>query len=192
MEMKLILETSLIDTLTYEDKSMISYKSCSKRMIENVRNLLGHLIINPQKLYGLDGDLGLWFTFNDLSVCKEGDYMLRFRLFYNGRLPSIVNDIECEYISEITFIESRPFVVYKKSQYPGDIAPTLLSINFYEQGVNIPLGSSVLSNRNNKFVEVIFDINENDYFENLYEDDEFYSDYYEEFSDDDKMNVDES
>ncbi|CAI2185721.1 14855_t:CDS:2 [Funneliformis geosporum] len=156
------------------------------------RNLLGNSVINPQKLYGLDDDLGLWFTFNDLSVRKEGDYMLRFRLFYNGRLPNIVNDIGYEYISEITFTESRPFVVYKKTQFPGDIEPTSLSINFYEQGVNIPLGSSVRRNSSSKYVEVISVINENDYFENFYDDDEFHSDFYEELSDDDKMNVDES
>ncbi|KAJ2724549.1 hypothetical protein GGI07_001896 [Coemansia sp. Benny D115] len=46
-----------------------------------VRNLIGASVTTGAKLNNVDGSLGIFFVFPDLSVRKDGDYRFRFSFF---------------------------------------------------------------------------------------------------------------
>lgn len=63
------------------------FKKESKKILLNdselhiTNNIVGGTIAQKQLLYGLDGKLGIYFIFNDISVRKEGDFHLEFILY---------------------------------------------------------------------------------------------------------------
>ncbi|KAJ1779628.1 putative glycosidase CRH2 [Coemansia sp. RSA 1824] len=101
-----------------------------------VRNLIGSSVTAGSKLVSMDGSLGIFFVFPDLSIRKDGDYRLRFSFFNlqsdNGELMSTVTQIKAHTFSE-------PFRVYSAKQFPGMIESTMMSKHFAKQGVKIPV-----------------------------------------------------
>lgn len=49
-----------------------------------MRNLVGSLVSSASKLYDLDGNLGIFFVFPDISIRSEGTYKLKFSLIDIG------------------------------------------------------------------------------------------------------------
>ncbi|KAJ1887814.1 hypothetical protein LPJ81_006452 [Coemansia sp. IMI 209127] len=93
-----------------------------------VRNLIGSSVATGAKLLGMDGSLGIFFVFPDLSIRKDGEY--RFREM--GELMRTSAPIKARAFSE-------PFKVYSAKQFPGMIESTQLSKHFAKQGVKIPV-----------------------------------------------------
>ncbi|KAJ1783729.1 hypothetical protein LPJ59_006512, partial [Coemansia sp. RSA 2399] len=94
-----------------------------------VRNLIGSSVATGAKLLGMDGSLGIFFVFPDLSIRKDGEY--RFRFSEMGELMRTSAPIKARAFSE-------PFKVYSAKQFPGMIESTQLSKHFAKQGVKIP------------------------------------------------------
>lgn len=44
------------------------------------KNLIGTTVASANKLYNLDGKLGIFFVFHDLSLRTEGNFRLKFSL----------------------------------------------------------------------------------------------------------------
>ncbi|KAJ1865093.1 hypothetical protein LPJ73_000117 [Coemansia sp. RSA 2703] len=110
--------------------------SSSDSPVCTVRNLIGASVTTGAKLNNVDGSLGIFFVFPDLSIRKDGEYRLRFSFF---DLKSSVGDLlrTSAYIKARTF--SDPFKVYSAKQFPGMIESTELSKHFAKQGVKIPV-----------------------------------------------------
>lgn len=84
-------EEPLTTTTTFSANQIINFstkemdkegqeKSTSLRM----RNLVGSLVSSASKLYDLDGNLGIFFVFPDVSIRSEGTYKLKFSLIDIG------------------------------------------------------------------------------------------------------------
>ncbi|KAJ2598232.1 hypothetical protein GGF39_002736, partial [Coemansia sp. RSA 1721] len=101
-----------------------------------VRNLIGASVTTGAKLQNIDGSLGIFFVFPDLSIRKDGEYRFRFSFF---DLKSSTGDLlrTSASINARTF--SDPFRVYSAKQFPGMIESTALSKHFAKQGVKIPV-----------------------------------------------------
>ncbi|KAJ1899344.1 hypothetical protein LPJ66_002168 [Kickxella alabastrina] len=110
--------------------------STSDSSMCTVRNLIGASVTTGAKLNNVDGSLGVFFVFPDLSIRKDGDYRFRFSFFDlqsdNGDLLKTSADIKARAFSE-------PFRVYSAKQFPGMIESTPLSKHFAKQGVKIPV-----------------------------------------------------
>ncbi|KAJ1958941.1 hypothetical protein GGI12_004603 [Dipsacomyces acuminosporus] len=104
--------------------------------IDTVRNLIGSSISTGAKLNNLDGTLGIFFVFPDLSIRKDGEYRLRFSFF---DLKSETGDLITTSSPIRARIFSDPFKVYSAKQFPGMIESTTLSKHFAKQGVKIPV-----------------------------------------------------
>ncbi|RKP09082.1 velvet factor [Thamnocephalis sphaerospora] len=94
------------------------------------RNLVGSLVASASKLYDIDGKLGVFFVFQDLSVRTEGQFRLKFS--FANLACSPVSQVESEVFSE-------PFTVFSAKRFPGMIESTPLSRCFAKQGVKIPV-----------------------------------------------------
>ncbi|KAJ2860943.1 hypothetical protein GGI22_002579 [Coemansia erecta] len=101
-----------------------------------VRNLIGSSVATGAKLLNMDGSLGIFFVFPDLSIRKDGEYRFRFSFFdlqsETGELMRTSAPIKARTFSE-------PFRVYSAKQFPGMIESTQLSKHFAKQGVKIPV-----------------------------------------------------
>ncbi|RKP22870.1 velvet factor, partial [Syncephalis pseudoplumigaleata] len=98
------------------------------------RNLVGSLVASASKLYDLNGELGIFFVFQDLSIRTEGQFRLKFSFanLANNEASSPVSNVECEVFSDA-------FFVYSAKRFPGMIESTPLSRCFAKQGVKIPV-----------------------------------------------------
>ncbi|KAJ2616617.1 hypothetical protein H4S08_000699 [Coemansia sp. RSA 1365] len=101
-----------------------------------VRNLIGSGVAAGAKLNDLDGSLGIFFVFPDLSIRKDGEYRLRFS-YFNLQAETGELITTSTHIQAYTF--SEPFRVYSAKQFPGMIESTALSKHFAKQGVKIPV-----------------------------------------------------
>ncbi|KAJ1664918.1 hypothetical protein IW140_003737 [Coemansia sp. RSA 1813] len=101
-----------------------------------VRNLIGSSVATGAKLHGMDGSLGIFFVFPDLSIRKDGDYRFRFSFF---DLQSETGDLMRTSAPIKARAFSEPFRVYSAKQFPGMIESTQLSKHFAKQGVKIPV-----------------------------------------------------
>ncbi|KAJ2558292.1 hypothetical protein EV175_000860, partial [Coemansia sp. RSA 1933] len=111
-----------------------------------VRNLIGASVATGAKLHGMDGSLGIFFVFPDLSIRKDGEYRFRFSFFDLQRQvenSSSSGETTGELMRTSTPIKARtfsePFKVYSAKQFPGMIESTQLSKHFAKQGVKIPV-----------------------------------------------------
>ncbi|KAJ2654974.1 hypothetical protein IWW48_005791 [Coemansia sp. RSA 1200] len=101
-----------------------------------VRNLIGASVATGAKLHGMDGSLGIFFVFPDLSIRKDGEYRFRFSFF---DLQSETGDLMRTSAPIKARAFSEPFRVYSAKQFPGMIDSTALSKHFAKQGVKIPV-----------------------------------------------------
>ncbi|ODQ55254.1 hypothetical protein SAICODRAFT_69275 [Saitoella complicata NRRL Y-17804] len=78
------------------------------------RNLLGSVVVSGFKLTDLEGELGIWFIFNDLSVRTEGKYRLKFS-FANLNMGQNSTPV-----TAVTF--SNDFTCWSARRFPGHTA----------------------------------------------------------------------
>jgi hypothetical protein len=98
------------------------------------RNLIGALTQNAFKLTGMDGKLGIFFIYHDLSIRTEGFFCFKLTfvsLDNGGRRTEQDVDTLAEIFTDV-------FQVYSAKKFPGMIEPTALSKHLQNQGVRIP------------------------------------------------------
>jgi len=106
------------------------------------RTLVGPLSANAARLYDDRKQLGIFFTFQDLSVRTEGTFRLRLRLVNVGAPPAPnrgamrVHENVSPVLAQ-TFTE--PFTVFSAKKFPGVPSMTPLSLEFGRQGQKLPL-----------------------------------------------------
>jgi len=111
------------------------------------RTLVGPLTANAARLTDDKKELGIFFTFQDLSVRTEGTFRLRLRLAnvgavfqYSPPAPNRGSTRVHEGVSAVlaqTFTE--PFTVFSAKKFPGVPQMTALSLEFGKQGQKLPL-----------------------------------------------------
>ncbi|KEI37975.1 uncharacterized protein L969DRAFT_559125 [Mixia osmundae IAM 14324] len=102
--------------------------------IISVRNLLGSLHANAQLLRDVSEQQGIYFILSDLSVRAEGTYKIRLVLTKLG-----ASEQRFEFPQPLLAQASTdPFEVLSVKRFPGNLAPTELSLAFSKQGIKIP------------------------------------------------------
>ncbi|OMH81011.1 hypothetical protein AX774_g5548 [Zancudomyces culisetae] len=82
-----------------------------------IKNLVGNTVTTSLNLHDLDGNVGIYFIFNDLSIRKDGIFRLKFLFFdlgREGRINSSFTEVRAEVFSE-------PFYVFTARNFPGMI-----------------------------------------------------------------------
>ncbi|KAI1621467.1 velvet factor [Exophiala viscosa] len=110
------------------------------------RNLIGSAAANAVKL-DYQGEPGIWFVLQDLSVRTEGWFRLKFSLINLAEL--IMNDSVNKEIATnrplfneapcLAASFSKPFKVFSAKKFPGVMETTQLSQAFAAQGIKIPI-----------------------------------------------------
>ncbi|KAF4445075.1 hypothetical protein F53441_10999 [Fusarium austroafricanum] len=106
------------------------------------RNLIGSLAASAFRLEDTEGQAGIWFVLQDLSVRTEGTFRLRFSFVNVGRpggpggLGANVNQGRAPILSSCY---SETFHVYSAKKFPGVCESTPLSKRFANQGIKIPI-----------------------------------------------------
>ncbi|KAI8831514.1 velvet factor [Chytriomyces cf. hyalinus JEL632] len=98
---------------------------------DSCRVLWGGLAATCTRLKDLDGVVGNFFVFHDLSVRSSGVYRLKFELF--------VMNITGAKMTPIASTSSDIFTVYTPKSFPGILETTALSRWFAKQGVSVRL-----------------------------------------------------
>ncbi|KAK4686869.1 hypothetical protein P7C73_g3255, partial [Tremellales sp. Uapishka_1] len=97
------------------------------------RNLFGSLHVPGVRVPAMEGGMGLWFAFPDLSVRQEGSYTLRFRCFdITAVLPGSAIPIR-----PLSQCFSQVFQVYSPRNFPGMPKLTELAEHFARQGFKL-------------------------------------------------------
>ncbi|CAG8557004.1 5716_t:CDS:2 [Diversispora eburnea] len=81
-----------------------------------MKNLVGNCLVDGKRLKDAEGELGIWFVYQDLSVRTDG----------------------IDPIPILATANSRPFTVYPPKRFPGMIEPSPLARCFSKQGIKIP------------------------------------------------------
>ncbi|KAL9553612.1 hypothetical protein MBANPS3_003207 [Mucor bainieri] len=103
-----------------------------------LKNLVGASVASASKLYDLEGKLGIFFIFQDISLRTEGLFRLQFSLTDIGSPHS--NSVNTTTVSKVlAVVETDPFIVYTAKKYPGVVHSTPLSKCFARQGIKIPI-----------------------------------------------------
>ncbi|KAG0304710.1 hypothetical protein BGZ98_005133 [Dissophora globulifera] len=112
------------------------------------RNLTGSTGASGDLLRGLDGQLGIFFAFPDLSVRTEGVYTLKFSFTMLPEPPIMTSTL-------FATIFSAPFEIYQAKRFPGmNTESTPLSKKLFEQGIRIPLRKETRVGRLKQLVEL--------------------------------------
>ncbi|KAL1407121.1 hypothetical protein Q8F55_006535 [Vanrija albida] len=98
------------------------------------RNLYGNLHVAGVRVPAMEGGVGLWFLFTDLSIRNEGSYSLRFRCF---DMTAIGTGANSEPIPPLVECQSADFKVYSPRNFPGLPKPTELAEHFARQGYKL-------------------------------------------------------
>ncbi|KAF8940867.1 hypothetical protein BGZ58_004335 [Dissophora ornata] len=110
------------------------------------RNLTGATGASGDLLKDLNGRLGIFFAFPDLSVRTEGIYTLKFSFTMLPEPPVMTSTILATSLS-------APFEIYPAKRFPGMNRSTALSKKLFEQGVRIPLRKETRVGRAKQLVE---------------------------------------
>lgn len=89
------------------------------------RVLMGSIVSSPNILRNVEGELGCYFCFPDLSIRTEGRYTLKFSLI---RLDSD-KELTREPPRTIMEIFSDPFTVYSAKKFPG-MTGTFIAVSY--------------------------------------------------------------
>ncbi|SAL99304.1 hypothetical protein [Absidia glauca] len=95
------------------------------------KSLIGSLVSNAYELLDPQGEKGIFFIFDDLSVRIEGHYRLRFNLM---NLSTVATS---DQYSIMDTVYSAPFKVYAPKYFPGIHESTEFSRCFASQGLRI-------------------------------------------------------
>ncbi|KAI8333744.1 velvet factor-domain-containing protein [Blakeslea trispora] len=103
-----------------------------------MKNLVGSSVSSATKLYDLDGKLGIFFIFQDVSLRTEGCFRLRFSLIdVASPYSQSVNTASVSRV--LKMVQTEPFMVYTAKKFPGVVQSTPLSKCFASQGIKIPI-----------------------------------------------------
>ncbi|KAG9295537.1 hypothetical protein G9A89_016635 [Geosiphon pyriformis] len=107
----------------------------------HTRTLVGSINSNAYVLTNHEGQRGIYFIFQDLSVRTEGQYTLHFSF---TALPSNLfggcGHLESRVVSLISAdVFTKPFTVYSAKKFPGMTDSTELSKAFAKQGIKISI-----------------------------------------------------
>ncbi|GAA5804703.1 hypothetical protein HPULCUR_010206 [Helicostylum pulchrum] len=109
-----------------------------------MRNLVGSSVSSATKLYDLNGNLGIYFVFQDVSLRTEGCFRLKFSLVDVGSPYSrSVNTSSNSHV--LKAIYTNPFTVFTAKKFPGVVQSTPLSKCFARQGIKIPIRKEKLN-----------------------------------------------
>ena len=114
---------------------------------EPSKNLIGACHTSLQPLVGLDGKVGLFFVFQDLSVRTEGWFRLKCTLFALGDLGLEGIMPQEDQVHKGLFLEgpclascfTKPFKVFSAKKFPGVVETTEWSEHLAKQGIKIPI-----------------------------------------------------
>ncbi|OLY81317.1 hypothetical protein AYI68_g4580 [Smittium mucronatum] len=95
-----------------------------------VMSISGKNVANGVYLQDLDGNMGVFFMFDDISVKKPGEYRIRFGL---TRLPVHFSETQ-SFLSELDHVFSDVLTVYSGKKFPGVLPSSPLSKFFFGQG----------------------------------------------------------
>ncbi|GAN09185.1 hypothetical protein MAM1_0249d08707 [Mucor ambiguus] len=119
---------------------------CAVRM----RSLAGATVASAEKLYDLDGNLGIFFIFQDVSLRIEGSFRLEFSLV-DIEEPPFLHCVNTKSASPVLkTIETKPFKSYTPKNFPGVVQSTPLSECFARQGIKIPVRKDKAKKQNKK------------------------------------------
>jgi hypothetical protein len=115
--------------------------------MEPSKNLIGQCHTSLQQLEGLDGQPGLFFIFQDLSVRTEGWFRLKCTLFALGNLgldgeSEVADQFRNGLLLEgpcLASIFTKPFKVFSAKKFPGVVETTEWSEHLAKQGIKIPI-----------------------------------------------------
>ncbi|KAI8907563.1 velvet factor [Powellomyces hirtus] len=114
--------------------------SCTRRR-DMIQTLVGSVVSQCTPLKDLEGRMGLFAIFHDLSIRTPGQYRIRFsllRLFPNIPSPTTT--------PIITSVLSDIVDVFQPKRFPGLLVTTRLSQHFANQGVPIHVRKSAPQN----------------------------------------------
>ncbi|KAL9550186.1 hypothetical protein MBANPS3_004853 [Mucor bainieri] len=115
-----------------------------------MRNLAGATVASAEKLYDLDGKLGIFFIFQDISLRIEGVFKLEFSLV-DIEEPPFLHCVNTQSASPVLkTIETKPFTSYTPKNFPGVVQSTPLSECFAKQGIKIPVRKEKAKKQNKK------------------------------------------
>ncbi|KAI9899557.1 hypothetical protein N3K66_006018 [Trichothecium roseum] len=115
------------------------------------RNLIGSVSASAFHLHDPQGEEGMWFVLQDLSVRLEGNYRLKFSFINVGPPLGAENHSSSQNPSQsssqvvtgrapiLASCFSNKFAVYSAKKFPGVCESTLLSKTFATQGIKIPI-----------------------------------------------------
>ncbi|CAO0795370.1 unnamed protein product [Mucor circinelloides] len=115
-----------------------------------MRNLAGATVASAEKLYDLDGNLGIFFIFQDISLRTEGVFKLEFSLM-DIEKPPFLHCVNTQSASPVLkTVETKPFTSYTPKNFPGVVQSTPLSECFAKQGIKIPVRREKAKKQNKK------------------------------------------
>ncbi|KAL6628198.1 hypothetical protein LY90DRAFT_706077, partial [Neocallimastix californiae] len=128
----------IIASLLEENKSLnargqYDYNVITMDKYKAKKMLLGTTVASMHQLKDLDGTMGSFFIFYDLSVHKEGTFRLKYSLYEMKQGKTIYR----------TCTISEPFTVFSYKNFPGYKESSSLAKYFAEQGVKIKLKKDV-------------------------------------------------
>ncbi|KAF5547516.1 hypothetical protein FMEXI_5130 [Fusarium mexicanum] len=103
------------------------------------RNLIGSLAASAFRLEDTEGQSGIWFVLQDLSVRTEGTFRLRFSFVNVGRPGGQGTNVNQGRAPILSSCYSESFHVYSAKKFPGVCESTPLSKKFANQGIKIPI-----------------------------------------------------
>ncbi|KAG0232955.1 velvet factor [Mortierella sp. GBAus27b] len=115
------------------------------------RNLTGLTGASGDLLKDLNGELGIFFAFPDLSVRTEGTYKLAFSF-------TLLPEQESQTSPIVASVTSASFEIYPAKRFPGMNKSTPLSKKLFDQGVRIPLRKETRVGRSKQLVETEVEI----------------------------------
>ncbi|KAF1798857.1 velvet factor [Mucor lusitanicus] len=115
-----------------------------------MRNLAGATVASAEKLYDLEGNLGIFFIFQDISLRIEGVFKLEFSLV-DIEEPPFLHCVNTQSASPVLkTVETKPFTSYTPKNFPGVVQSTPLSECFAKQGIKIPVRKEKSKKQNKK------------------------------------------
>ncbi|KAI8096438.1 velvet factor-domain-containing protein [Halteromyces radiatus] len=115
--------------------TLISSSSCFTASSNQVRAMTGSLSSSPSLLRNQEQELGIYFSFPDLSVRVANTYSLRFDLV-------ILSD-SCQTATSVAYIYSNPFIVYSTKDFPGVKESSELAKTLSKQGLKVSVKHSI-------------------------------------------------
>ncbi|KAG2233109.1 velvet factor-domain-containing protein [Thamnidium elegans] len=127
-----------------------------------MRNLVGSSVSSATKLYDLNGNLGIYFVFQDVSLRTEGCFRLKFSLVDVGSpYARSVNTSSNSHVLKAIYTD--PFTVFTAKKFPGVVQSTPLSKCFARQGIKIPIRKEKLNPSKSKKKQADREFSEGDF-----------------------------